>query len=106
MSLKSSFFLVILALLFWKCSSNDNNQKFYTISGKAQGTTYSIILIGPNVTITKNQIASILKTFDSVLSTYVSTSLISQFNSADNTIEFLDSNFYFKNCLLKCHFSI
>jgi FAD:protein FMN transferase len=100
---KSSFFLVILALLFWKCSSN-NNQDFYTISGKAQGTTYSIILIGQDVTITKNQIITILKNFDSVLSTYVSSSNISKFNSADNSIEFSDSNFYFKNCLLKSQF--
>jgi FAD:protein FMN transferase len=100
---KSSFFLVILALLFWKCSSN-NNQDFYTISGKAQGTTYSIILIGQDVTITKNQITTILKNFDSVLSTYVSSSNISKFNSADNSIEFSDSNFYFKNCLLKSQF--
>jgi thiamine biosynthesis lipoprotein len=104
MSLKSNFFLVILALLFWKCSSHDNNQNFYTISGKAQGTTYSIILIGPNDTITKNQITTILENFDSVLSTYVSSSNISKFNSADNTIEFSDSNFYFKNCLLKSQF--
>ena len=100
---KSSFFLVILALLFWKCSSN-NNQDFYTITGKAQGTTYSIILIGQDVTITKNQITTILENFDSVLSTYVSSSNISQFNSADNTFEFSDSNFYFKNCLLKSQF--
>ena len=100
---KSSFFLVILALLFWKCSSN-NNQDFYTISGKAQGTTYSIILIGQNVTITKNQITTILENFDSVLSTYVSSSKISKFNSADKTIEFSDSSSYFKNCLLKSQF--
>lgn len=101
---KSSFFLVILALLFCKCSSNDTSQKFYTISGKAQGTTYSIILIGQDVTITKNQITTILENFDSVLSTYVSSSNISQFNSADNTIEFSDSSSYFKNCLLKSQF--
>ena len=101
---KSSFFLVILALLFCKCSSNDTSQKFYTITGKAQGTTYSVILIGPNVTITKNQITTILENFDSALSTYVSSSKISKFNSADKTIEFSDSSSYFKNCLLKSQF--
>jgi thiamine biosynthesis lipoprotein len=101
---KSSFFLVFIVLLFCKCSNNNNPPKFYTISGKAQGTSYSIILVGPDLKISKDQIDSILQSFDAVLSTYVRTSLISKFNSAAGTIFFSDSSAYFKNCLLKSQF--
>lgn len=104
MLLKSNIFLVSLVFFFCQCSSNPNRQDFSTITGKAQGTTYSIILIGPNAKITKNQIDSILQGFDAVLSSYVSTSLISKFNSAEDTIFFSDSSAYFKNCLIKSQF--
>jgi FAD:protein FMN transferase len=102
---KSSFFLISIVLLFCKCSNNNNSPpKFYTISGKAQGTSYSIILVGPDLKISKDQIDSILQSFDAVLSTYVRTSLISKFNAAVDTIFFSDSSAYFKNCLLKSQF--
>ena len=104
MLLKSKFSLVSLVFLFCQCSSNLSRKDFSTIKGKAQGTTYSIILLGPESNISKNQIDSILHDFDTVLSSYVSTSLLSQFNSVEGSIVFPDSSAFFKKCLIKSQF--
>jgi len=104
MLLKSKFFLVSLVFFLCQCSSNSSREDFTTLNGSAQGTTYSIIVVGPDSKIAKNHIDSILKNFDAVLSTYVTTSLITKFNSAAGTIFFSDSSTYFKNCLKKSQF--
>jgi thiamine biosynthesis lipoprotein len=104
MLLKSKFSLFSLVFLFCQCSSNISRKDFSTIKGKAQGTTYSIILLGPESKISKNQIDSILDDFDAVLSSYVSTSLLSKFNSVEGSIVFSDSSNYFKKCLIKSQF--
>jgi FAD:protein FMN transferase len=57
--------------------------KYFTITGNAQGTTYQIKYGDSNVREIKAQIDSILEDFDWHLSTYVDSSLISDFNNAD-----------------------
>ncbi|GAA4131876.1 FAD:protein FMN transferase [Flavobacterium chungbukense] len=53
----------------------------YTITGKAQGTTYSIVYYGKDSIITKKKIDEKLMELDSSLSLYKSYSRINQFNN-------------------------
>lgn len=104
MLLKSKFIPLLSILYLFGCSSDNVNLKFDTILGNAQGTTYSIILVGEKEKITKFQIDSILQGFDRAVSNYIPNSLVSKFNSSKDTISFIDSSGYFKNCLIKSQF--
>lgn len=104
MLLKSKLLSFLVSLFLFSCSSSKTDQKFSTIEGEAQGTTYSIILVGEKGKIKKDQIDSILQGFDRALSNYLPNSLIGKFNSSKDTISFIDSSGYFKNCLLKSQF--
>ena len=57
-------------------------EKSFSISGIAQGTTYSIKYINKDSVISKFEIDSILKTIDTSLSLYLPTSRISLFNAS------------------------
>ena len=104
MLLKSKLLSLSVSLFLLSCSSNKTDQKFSTIEGEAQGTTYSIILVGEKGEIKKDQIDSILQGFDRAVSNYLPNSLIGKFNSSKDTISFIDSCGYFKNCLIKSQF--
>lgn len=59
------------------------SSNYFEIGGTAQGTTYQIKYQGSGVLEIKSKIDSLLKDFDWHLSTYLDSSLISDFNNAD-----------------------
>ena len=91
----------LFSLLFYSCVDNTNTNgskslekdessrknslesKFYTIEGFAQGTTYQIKYEASHDLKIKREIDSLLQDFDWHLSTYLDSSLISDFNNAD-----------------------
>ena len=93
------FFLCFALLL--SCNSVDKNEVtsfYYEINGSAQGTTFSIIY---KDTLSKDfslGIDSILKEIDLQLSTYDSSSLISQINSSNKNSHLVDGYDLFIEC--------
>ncbi len=81
-----------------------NGDKFNVIQGEAQGTTYTIQLVGEGKQVTKNEIDQLLNEFDVSLSTYKSNSEITNFNNNDFNHAFPDKKNYFKSCLKKSQF--
>ena len=86
--------LLLITFLFVRCVENQesNNIKgkvvlndFFQVTGYAQGTTYSIVYQDSLKRDLSNSIDSLLKDYDSYLSTYVDTSLISQFNNSESS---------------------
>ena len=91
----------LFSLLFYSCVDNTNTNgskslekdesskknslesNFYTIEGFAQGTTYQIKYEASHDLKIKREIDSLLQDFDWHLSTYLDSSLISDFNNAD-----------------------
>ena len=90
---KMKFVIILLiALLFVRCEEEPSGSEiinevvlddFFQVTGYAQGTTYSIVYQDSLKRDLSNSIDSLLKDYDSYLSTYVDTSLISQFNNSD-----------------------
>ncbi len=79
-----------IGLTLFACSNSTNqevkvNHQVY-IEGEAQGTTYNIKYIDSNQVNFKKEIDSILKAIDNSVSTYLSTSLISQLNNDSDTV--------------------
>jgi len=83
--------LLLITFLLVRCGENQEpvNTKdkdllpdFFQITGYAQGTTYSIVYQDSLKRDLSSSIDSLLKDYDSHLSTYVDTSLISQFNNS------------------------
>ena len=84
--------LLLVTVLIIRCGekSEANHTKgnvtldnFFQVTGYAQGTTYSIVYQDSLKRDLSNSIDSLLKDYDSYLSTYVDTSLISQFNNSE-----------------------
>jgi len=84
--------LLLITFLFVRCGENQesNNTKgkvvlndFFQVKGYAQGTTYSIVYQDSLNRDLSSSMDSLLKDYDSYLSTYVDTSLISQFNNSE-----------------------
>lgn len=95
--LKALIWSVIISMLA-SCGEVSMEQKSaIELSGNAQGTTYSIIVCD-EITVTKDQIDSVLNQFDNVLSTYVDNSIISRINNADDSITIIDSTGWFERC--------
>jgi thiamine biosynthesis lipoprotein len=83
--------LLLITFIFVRCGEKpeSNNAKsevvlydFFQVTGYAQGTTYSIVYQDVLKRDLSMSIDSLLKDYDSYLSTYVDTSLISQFNNS------------------------
>ncbi len=78
--MKFSFFL-FLAILVWSTSCNPASKgEYYSFQGFTQGTSYSITYQHPTLNDLQDEIDSILRVFDSSLSSYDSTSIISAIN--------------------------
>jgi FAD:protein FMN transferase len=82
--------------LFYACQDNTSHTIDYVnIQGEAQGTTYSITYQDSLSRNFKPSIDSMLMAIDKSVSTYVSSSLISQFNALTDTTAFeVDEIFY------------
>lgn len=95
-----TFSVIINLLLVFSCTEqpSDSADVGYEIHGEAQGTTYSIIISDSEVKVKKHEIDSLLKAFDQVLSIYVPTSLISQINACEDSMNFVDGSGYFIRC--------
>jgi thiamine biosynthesis lipoprotein len=78
MNWRQSFNLVLL-LLVVACTSKEEGE-YHVIQGFTQGTTYHITYQHPTETDLIDQIDSLLRVFDTSLSTYDSTSIISRIN--------------------------
>lgn len=109
------FSLLLGGALFFSCSENHNNQDLKpetiqeaslldtwrvdakTIQGKTQGTTFTIKTSEDSLLVSADVVDRTLKAFDSELSGYISTSILSQFNAAKDTFV-LPVNNYFKAC--------
>lgn len=90
------------AVVFFSCQpelENTSAEDFKMgLQGEAQGTTYSISYYDLQKRDFKSAVDSLLRRVDESISTYVPTSLISQFNSSDTCVQ-LDQ--IFTNVLLK-----
>ncbi|HLS37803.1 MAG TPA: FAD:protein FMN transferase [Sphingobacterium bovisgrunnientis] len=70
------------------------SNSLYTISGQAQGTTYSIKYYAADKVVSKDEVDSIFNVIDESMSLYKNNSLINQFNSSSNKRVKLDSHMY------------
>ena len=105
MSLKNSIPFLVSFLIFFSCGdSSTKKADFQVIQGEAQGTTYTIQLVGEGEKVNKKEIDQLLKDFDASLSTYKTNSEISTFNKASFYHAFPDKENYFKSCLEKSQF--
>ena len=90
---------VIFSLALIGCDSTENKVvEGFELKGEAQGTTYTIIIAEEILNISKTEIDSILKVFDTSLSTYVPTSHISQLNASEKRYHFYDVGGFFRTC--------
>jgi thiamine biosynthesis lipoprotein len=86
-------FKLVLVLIFIVSSgfshffNNYPNRTLFTLSGQAQGTTYTIKYIHASAIIDNNALQSLLFDINQSLSLYQSTSLICQFNAAKYSIK-------------------
>ncbi len=83
-------FLTLLTLLpvllLHSCSGTGQEGAWIKISGRTQGTTYSLTYLDPDSTDYRNEIEEILHEFDLSLSTYIPESVISRINRGDEDI--------------------
>lgn len=77
---------LIAILVFFTSFIPSRNFTKYTITGRAQGTTYSVTYYAADSVITKWQVDSLMNKMDSSLSIYKAYSLISQFNDSEKGI--------------------
>ncbi|MEY3589934.1 MAG: hypothetical protein RLZZ466_454 [Bacteroidota bacterium] len=88
------FSISLLALLLLICSStlqDDNAANIYTLSGQAQGTSYSIKYMHSHEAVRQHEIDSLFRVFDLSLSRYNANSLLSKLNRSKHTAP-LDSH--------------
>lgn len=116
--LYSIFSFILLSSLFFSCSAeNDSNLVFteksssdltnknawyldsVTIQGRAQGTTYIIKTSDDSLFTSPNELNDFFNAFDQELSTYVDSSIISQFNKGDIVKVPLNNTTYFYTSL-------
>lgn len=84
-SVRIIFYLVAMVGLF-SCQGNDVKPEvpITTITGKTQGTTYTVKYLDTLNRDIQPQVDSILNAIDLAVSTYISNSVISRFNDADS----------------------
>ena len=89
---------VISSLFILFSCTQESKESGVTITGEAQGTTYTIILPDEHVDLRKSEIDSILQRFDESLSTYLPTSTISILNADKDSVSVSDPTGYFQGC--------
>ena len=89
--MKSSLFLIILALFVSACSPTKNLQRF-NLAGEAQGTYYAITYYDERGRDLQQEVDSLLKAVDQSVSLWVDQSIITKVNAGDSSVV-LDSIF-------------
>jgi thiamine biosynthesis lipoprotein len=100
---KSIAILILsMAVLFVNSCQNTSKQRTYTpytIQGKTQGTTYTIIADDEKLLSLQVEIDSILADFDKCLSSYRDSSIVNMISNADTGLHiYSDINQYFTRC--------
>ncbi len=91
--------VIISGLLIVSCGGRTpEDVEGFVIQGNTQGTTYTIILAEQDIHFTKTEIDSVLASFDTVLSTYIPTSVISQINASEEGFSCVDRTGFFQSC--------
>ncbi|WP_010520863.1 FAD:protein FMN transferase [Aquimarina agarivorans] len=84
---KIHLLLFIVSLLI-SCSSKKNEPKVYNQTGRALGTTFTILYVAPKqVGTMETSLDSIFQVINKSMSTYISTSDISKINSGDTSVK-------------------
>ena len=91
-------FLVCLFLLGCQSKQESVYKEGFVFQGETQGTTYQLIIAEEEANFTQLEIENLLAEFDTVLSSYIDSSLISRINRMEGTAVFIDSTGYFKEC--------
>lgn len=81
--MKKTIFTIIVICILYSCKSKPYNY----FEGETQGTTYHITFEESDVTITGEEIDSVIAEFSKVFSTYDSTSVISRVNKNESGVE-------------------
>ncbi|MCO5259287.1 MAG: FAD:protein FMN transferase [Crocinitomicaceae bacterium] len=90
---------VIISLFFlFSCTSKNSEKVFHTLSGFTQGTTYTITVVDDSLHFKQSEIDHLLAEFDTILSTYIDESKITQLNNSTTYFAFEDNYHFFKNC--------
>lgn len=74
--------VLVAFILLLSTHSSKNEWKRYSITGRAQGTTYAVVYYAKDSSVTQQQTDSVLKALDQSLSLYQPNSLINQFNNS------------------------
>lgn len=91
-------FVFILFLVGCQPEKEPVFKEGFVFQGETQGTTYQLIIAEDEVNFTKLEIQNLLAEFDTVLSSYIDSSLISKMNRMEGSAFFTDSTGYFKEC--------
>ncbi|MFY8186334.1 MAG: FAD:protein FMN transferase [Flavobacterium sp.] len=87
---KKFFSVVVFGLFFIGCQQKSetghNIERYFTIQGNTQGTTYAIKYAATSEMISQKSIDSLLQVFDRSLSTYIPDSDVSKINQGDTTV--------------------
>ena len=90
--------IISCVLIVFSCSRTPPGITGFSLSGNTQGTTYSIIVAEDELYFTQAEIDRLLTEFDTVLSTYIEDSYISQLNNASGKYAFEDTHSFFRTC--------
>ena len=93
--------LLFLPLLILSCNFTEKEKvglPYYEINGSAQGTTFSIVYQDTLSRDFSSKIDSLLREIDNQLSTYDSSSFVSQFNKSNKNTYLIESNNLFVEC--------
>ena len=104
-----SLSIIFIALFLINCTNQNDDSGFKEINkeqvkgitfyGNTQGTTYTI-LCNDNIELEHKEIDLVLSHFDTALSTYISSSIISKFNAAPaGKFNYNDTFNYFNDCM-------
>lgn len=89
---------VIFSISVSACSEDVKSIAGHEIHGESQGTTYTIIVAENDMHVSKAEVDELLAAFDTILSTYIPSSEISQLNESKVSYSFNDSHHFFQNC--------
>lgn len=89
--------IISLSLLLVSCGSPETKvSKKIELRGNTQGTTYQIILADADLNFKPEAIDSVLAAFDTILSTYIDSSLISKINASETNFSGFDKAHFFQ----------